>query len=144
MQTTIKQLQHLLADTYTLYLKTQNYHWHVKGPNFTTLHKLFEEQYQALAELVDSIAERIIILGAKAPATYKEFAGLTKIAEGNSSLTAEKMIGELAADQKQIIADLHGIIAAAQKENDEGTMALASETIAKYEKTKWILENHLS
>ncbi len=143
MATTVKQLNHLLADTYSLYLKTQNYHWHVTGPNFNVLHQLFEEQYTFLAESVDVLAERIIILGAKAPATFKAFAELTKIKDGDSSLSARDMLSELAADQKQILKDLRAVMSAASAEHDEGTLAIATDLIAKYEKANWKLENHL-
>jgi len=143
MTTTVKSLTHLLADTYSLYLKTQNYHWHVTGPSFKVLHELFEEQYIFLASSVDTLAERIIILGGQAPATYKAFAQLTKIKDGDSNLPAEKMIAELAADLKQIIKDLRAVITAAQKDNDEGTMSVISEAIAQYEKAAWKLDSHL-
>ena len=78
------ELAVLLADTYALYLKTQNYHWHVKGTQFKSLHELFERQYMELAAAVDEIAERILIMGNKAPATFKEFERLKRIKDGNS------------------------------------------------------------
>lgn len=140
---TIKELKQLLADTYGLYLKTQNYHWNVTGPNFKQLHELFEEQYQELAIMVDSIAERILILGGKTPATFREFSDLTRISFGDSSISAEEMMSDLSQDQLQIVADLKKLIAAAAPGGDEGTIAMASELIAKHEKACWILQNHL-
>jgi starvation-inducible DNA-binding protein len=140
----VKELQQLLADTYCLYLKTQNYHWHVKGPNFKQLHDLFEDQYKELALMVDTIAERILILGGRAPATFKEFAQLTTLSEGKHDLSAEKMIAELSADQQKLIGDLNKAVVAAQAAHDEGTASMASELIEKHEKARWFLENHLS
>ena len=70
MSKIVKKLEIILADTYALYLKTQNYHWHVKGPQFKSLHELFEMQYRELAEAVDGVAERLLIMGHKAPATF--------------------------------------------------------------------------
>lgn len=139
----IKELQQLLANTYSLYLKTQNYHWHVKGQNFKLLHELFEDQYKSLANAVDSIAERILILGGKAPATFKLLSSLSVITDGDSDLPANKMLSDLVADQNKLIISLKTVIVAAQKNNDDGTIAMASEFISKYEKARWFLENHL-
>ena len=93
-----KTFARLMADTYTLYLKTQNYHWHVRGPHFRTLHLMFEEQYNQLLLGVDTLAERIITLGHPAPATFAEFNELRTINEGDSTKTAEKMVAELCDD----------------------------------------------
>lgn len=128
-----------LADTYALYLKTQNYHWHVKGPQFKTLHELFEMQYRELAEAVDEIAERLLILGHKAPATFKEFEALKRIKDGNSDLDSNKMVIELAADNEQLVKDLNQAMATAQKNNDEGTSNLLAERISAHEKAHWML-----
>lgn len=140
---TIKELKQLLADTYGLYLKTQNYHWNVKGPNFHSLHALFETQYKELAEMVDTLAERILILGGKTPATFKELSELTKISYGDSQISANEMIADLCSDQKRIVSDLKKLISAAQPANDEGTVAMASDLISKHEKACWILQNHI-
>src|SRR5438045_1427522 len=90
-------LSRLLADTYTLYLKTHNFHWNVTGPMFQTLHLMFETQYNELALAVDLIAERIRALGFPAPGTYREFAQLSSIKEPKGVPGAENMIRELVA-----------------------------------------------
>jgi starvation-inducible DNA-binding protein len=92
-------LSRLLADTYTLYLKTHNYHWNVTGPQFNTLHTMFETQYTELALAVDEIAERLRALGAWAPGTYTEFARLSTVKEADGIPSAEAMVADLAADQ---------------------------------------------
>lgn len=135
----IKKLEVVLADTYALYLKTQNYHWHVKGPQFKSLHELFEMQYQELAEAVDGIAERILIMGHKAPATFNALNQLKTIKDGDSSLNANDMVNELAKDHGILVKDLNGVVKIAQEEADEGTVALISERIAAHEKSRWML-----
>lgn len=133
------KLEVALADTYALYLKTQNYHWHVTGPRFKSLHELFEMQYQELADAVDAIAERIRIKGHKAPATFTEFNQLKTIKDGDSSLSANQMVTELAKDNSSLVNDLNQAIKIAQAENDEGTINLLSERIAYHEKAHWML-----
>ncbi|KTD74762.1 Dps family protein [Legionella waltersii] len=139
MSKIVKSLEVALADTYALYLKTQNYHWHVTGPQFKSLHELFEMQYTDLAEAVDQIAERLRILGHKAPATFSEFIKLTSIKEGDSSLNANSMVGELAKDNMLLIKDLSQAIKLAQDSGDEGTAAVLSERVAAHEKAHWML-----
>ena len=143
---TEKVTQHLnivLADTYTLYLKTQNYHWHVHGPHFKSLHILFEEQYTDLANAVDQIAERILTLGAKAPATFKSFLALTTLEEGKSDLSAHEMVLALANDQKQLIRTLQQTLLAAQDASDEGSITIIGERIAVHEKNHWMLSSSI-
>lgn len=135
----LNELSNLLADTYALYLKTQNYHWHVKGPQFKTLHMLFEEQYNELADAVDNIAERILTLGGKAPATFTEFNTLKSIEDGDNNANSDKMIGDLYHDHGQIITDLNRAIKVCQEENDEGSLVLLTERIASHEKIHWML-----
>jgi len=137
---TQQALAKLLADTYTLYLKTQNYHWHVRGPNFRTLHLLFEEQYTSLAIAVDAIAERIVTLGGQAPASFKDFLSLASIQEGDAQTKAEIMVSNLAKDHRQVIKDMNTVIKLAQEQSDEGTIALLSERIEEHEKICWMLE----
>jgi starvation-inducible DNA-binding protein len=139
MNTVIKKLEVVLADTYALYLKTQNYHWHVKGVHFKSLHELFEMHYKELAEAVDAVAERILIMGHKAPATFGEFNELKTIKDGDSSLDANSMVSELAEDHATLIKDLNKAIKLAQENDDEGTVALISERIAAHEKAHWML-----
>lgn len=130
----------LLADTYALYLKTQNYHWHVKGPQFKSLHGLFELQYQELAEAVDAIAERLLIMGHKAPATFKEYDRLKTISDGDSSAPANQMLIDLASDHQSLINDLNQTMALAQKMNDEGSANLLGDRISAHEKAHWMLK----
>ena len=96
-------LSRLLADSYTLYLKTHNYHWNVTGPQFNTLHLMYEGQYTELAAAVDEIAERIRALGIRAPGSYREFAALTSIEEGTGQESAEEMTRQLAIGQETIV-----------------------------------------
>ena len=89
----------MLADTYTLYLKTHNYHWNVRGPMFHSLHTMFETQYNELALAVDEVAERIRALGELAPGSYSEFAKLASIAEGDNRKDAQAMVRDLVEGQ---------------------------------------------
>ena len=139
MTDVIKKLSVILADTYALYLKTQNYHWHVKGLQFKALHELFEDQYRELAEAIDAVAERIRIMGHKAPATFKEFESLKKIKDGNSSIDSNQMVTELANDNDTLLTDLRLAIGLAQEKNDEGTVNLLSSRIEAHEKARWML-----
>ncbi len=139
MSDVVNKLSVLLADTYALYLKTQNYHWHVKGPQFKSLHELFELQYQELAEAVDAIAERLLIMGHSAPATFKDFERLKTITDGDSKSSANKMLIELAKDNDTLVKDLNQSMALAQKMNDEGTVNLLANRISSHEKARWML-----
>lgn len=129
----------LLADTYTLYLKTQNYHWHVRGPNFKSLHLMLEEQYVQLAAAVDVLAERIVTLGHNAPASFAEFNSLRSIKEGDAKKTADQMIEDLCDDHQFILADLYKVLKIAQEQNDEGSANLLGDRIAEHEKIHWML-----
>ncbi len=139
MSDVVNKLSVLLADTYALYLKTQNYHWHVRGPQFKSLHELFEMQYQELAEAVDEVAERLLIMGHKAPATFKEFEHLKTIKDGVSSSNANQMVTELATDHAILVRDLNQSMALAQKMGDEGTINLLANRISAHEKARWML-----
>lgn len=141
MSDVFNKLSILLADTYALYLKTQNYHWHVKGAQFKALHGLFEMQYTELAQAVDDIAERILIIGGKAPATFKEFEQLKRIKDGDSSSSANQMVTELADDHGTLVKDLNQSIKLAQEHHDEGTVTLLGERIAAHEKARWMLNS---
>ncbi|WP_372655133.1 Dps family protein [Halobacteriovorax sp.] len=140
---TAKGLSHLLADSYTLYLKTHNYHWNVTGPMFNTLHAMFETQYNELALAVDEIAERIRILGVKAPGTYKEFAELSSIKEDDSSPSANEMILGLLKGHEQVVNTSKNILPILDGGNDEGTLSLLSARIEYHEKTAWMLRSLL-
>lgn len=139
MSSVIKKLEILLADTYALYLKTQNYHWHVRGANFKSLHELFEMQYQELALAVDAIAERILIMAHKAPATFTEFNNLKTIKDGDSSANSNQMVTELAHDNGTLVKDLNEALTIAQDNHDEGTVNLLSDRIAAHQKAHWML-----
>src|SRR5690348_13871155 len=108
-------LSHLLADTYTLYLKTHNFHWNVKGPMFQTLHLMFETQYNELALAVDLIAERIRALGEPAPGSYSDYARLSSIKEAKGVPAAPKMIAELVAGQEAVARTARKIFPLAEK-----------------------------
>lgn len=139
MSDIINKLSILLADTYALYLKTQNYHWHVKGPQFKSLHELFEMQYQELAEAIDLLAERLRILGHKAPATFKAFEQLKTIKDGDSDFTAKQMLMDLAADHTSLVRDLNSAMRLVQQNNDEGTVTILADRLAAHEKARWML-----
>lgn len=139
----IKGLCHFLADTYTLYLKTHNYHWNVKGPMFFTLHTMFETQYTELALAVDNIAERIRALDARAPGSYKEYAELTQIEEAGKEVSAQQMIKNLAADQAKIVASAKVIFPIAASLDDEATSDMMVERMQIHEKTAWMLRSLL-
>lgn len=137
------ELSHFLADTYVVYLKTQNFHWNVTGPNFAALHKLFEEQYQQLADAVDVIAERIRALGETAPASLSEFQKLTSIKEETGTPSAENMLRKLAKDHEVLVEHANIVFTKAEKAADQATMDLLIERIREHEKTIWMLKSSL-
>ncbi|MFA0812555.1 Dps family protein [Microbulbifer epialgicus] len=132
-------LKHLLADSYTLYLQTHNFHWNVTGPFFRELHLMFEEQYNELATAVDDIAERIRTLGVSAPGTYQAFGQLSSIKEVIEIPTAEDMVKILTKGHEQVIKTCRDVLKAAQKGEDESTIALVSDRMRVHEKTAWML-----
>ena len=135
----LAQLSIILADTYALYLKTQNYHWHVTGPQFRALHELFEEQYRELAEAVDSVAEQIRIMGNLAPATFKELDSLKTLKDGNSEATSNQMVTSLAEDNNTLVKDLNRALKLAEEIHDEGAANLLSDRVSAHEKARWML-----
>jgi starvation-inducible DNA-binding protein len=137
-------LSRLLADSYTLYLKTHNYHWNVTGPQFHTLHQMFEQQYTELAAAVDEIAERIRALGVRAPGSYKEYAALTRIEEGDGEESAEEMIRQLAIGQETVVRTARESFPAADKANDEPTADLLTQRMQIHEKNAWMLRSMLA
>lgn len=136
-------LARLLADTYTLYLKTHNFHWNVTGPMFNTLHLMFEQQYNELALAVDAIAERIRALGVPAPGSYKQFAELTRIREETGTPEATDMIRQLVADQETVVRTAREIFPVVGKANDEPTADLLTQRMQIHEKTAWMLRSLL-
>ena len=136
-------LSRSLADTYTLYLKTQNYHWNVTGPMFQTLHLMFEGQYLELALAVDLIAERIRALGAPAPATFREFAALASTKEDSDHPDAIEMIRRLVAGQEAAIRTAREVFAVAQAADDQPTADLLTQRMQVHEKAAWMLRSLL-
>ncbi|MGH8612286.1 MAG: Dps family protein [Gammaproteobacteria bacterium] len=136
-------LSTLLASSYTLYLKTHNYHWNVTGPMFTTLHTMFETQYTELALAVDEIAERIRALGAFAPGSYSAFAKLTAVKEETGRPEAKEMIRNLVSDQDTVAASARGVIEAAEAARDQASADLATRRLQVHEKNAWMLRSHL-
>jgi starvation-inducible DNA-binding protein len=132
-------LKHLLADSYTLYLQTHNFHWNVTGPQFRELHLLFEEHYTELAVAVDDIAERIRTLGVVAPGSYKQFAQLTSIREVDDVPPAQDMIKILTASHEQVVRTCRTALKKAQAGDDESSVALISDRMRIHEKTAWML-----
>lgn len=137
-------LSHLLADSYTLYLKTHNYHWNVTGPMFQTLHLMFETQYNELALAVDLIAERIRALGFPAPGSYREFGKLTSIPEDEDSPDAQEMIRRLVAGQETVVRTARSIFPVVEKANDEPTADLLTQRMLLHEKNAWMLRSLLA
>ena len=136
-------LSKLLADSYTLYLKTHNYHWNVTGPLFNTLHTMFEEQYTELAIAVDEIAERIRALGIVAPGSYTAYAALTAIDEAVGGERAEEMIRQLVVGQETVVRTARAAFAAADEANDEPTADLLTQRMHIHEKNAWMLRSML-
>ena len=131
-------LSHLLADTYTLYLKTHNFHWNVKGPMFQTLHLMFETQYTELALAVDLIAERMRALGFPAPGTYSEYAKLSTIQETAGVPEATQMIRLLVEGQEAVTRTARKIFPVVDKAGDEPTADLLTQRMQMHEKTAWM------
>jgi starvation-inducible DNA-binding protein len=136
-------LNRLLADTYTLYLMTHNFHWNVKGPMFNTLHLMFEGQYNELALAVDLIAERIRALGYPAPGTYAEFSTLSSIKEVKGVPTATTMIKHLVTGQEAVIKTARSLFPVVEKVSDEPTADILTQRMQIHEKTAWMLRSLL-
>ncbi len=141
--TVVEQLADMLALSYTLYLKTQNFHWNVTGPMFTTLHELFMTQYTELATAIDEIAERIRALGAFAPGSFSEFTRRSAIKEETGHPSAKEMIRTLMNDQAVIVALSHKLFASADEAKDQATADLATRRQNAHEKNAWMLRSHL-
>ena len=136
-------LSRLLADTYTLYLKTHNFHWNVTGPMFNTLHLMFEAQYTELALAVDLIAERIRALGFPAPGTYAAYARLSSIKEEEGVPNAQDMIRQLVQGQESVVRTARGIFPLIEQVSDEPTADLLTQRMQVHEKTAWMLRSLL-
>lgn len=138
-----KGLSSLLADTYTLYLKTHNYHWNVTGPMFETLHLMFERQYNELALAVDLIAERIRALGFPAPGTYAEFGKLSSIKEESGVPDAKTMIRTLLDGQEAVVRTARSVFPIVDEAHDEPTADLLTQRMQVHEKAAWMLRSLL-
>jgi starvation-inducible DNA-binding protein len=140
----VEALTHLLADNYTLYLKTQNYHWNVTGPHFQQLHTLFQTQYEELAAANDEIAERIRALGEKAPGSFSSFAKLASIQEESGAPGYQDMLRNLARDQDKICDTASNVLKLAKDVDDEPTIDMMINRLSVHQKNKWMLEAHLA
>jgi len=136
-------LSRLLADTYTLYLKTHNFHWNVTGPMFNTLHLMFEGQYNELALAVDAIAERIRALGFPAPGSYSAYAKLSSIKEAEGVPAAAEMIRQLVQGQEAVVRTARGLFPLLDAVSDEPTADLLTQRMQTHEKTAWMLRSLL-
>jgi starvation-inducible DNA-binding protein len=136
-------LSHLLADSYTLYLKTHNFHWNVTGPMFNTLHLMFEGQYTELATAVDEIAERIRALGHPAPGSYAQFTKLSKVKEETGTPAAEEMIKQLVEAHETVARTARSVFPTAEEASDEPTADLLTQRLQVHEKTAWMLRSLL-
>lgn len=136
-------LSHLLADTYTLYLKTHNFHWNVTGPMFISLHQLFEQHYTELAIAVDEIAERIRSLGFFVPGSFKRFQELTSVVQEEEVPSAEGMIRSAVTAHETVIRTARGILETAERGNDQPTIDLLTRRMETHEKTAWMLRSML-
>jgi starvation-inducible DNA-binding protein len=134
-------LSRLLADSYTLYLKTHNFHWNVTGPMFMTLHQMFEEQYSELALAVDEIAERIRALGHPAPGSYREFQALTSIQDDAGTLDAQAMIAALVTAQETVTRTAREVFPVVEAAADEPSADLLTQRMQVHEKNAWMLRS---
>ena len=134
-------LSRLLADSYTLYLKTHNFHWNITGPMFMTLHRMFEEQYSELALAVDEIAERIRALGHPAPGSYGEFQALTSIQDDAGTLDAQAMIAALVTAQETVARTAREVFPVVEAAADEPSADLLTQRMQVHEKNAWMLRS---
>jgi len=137
-------LSRVLADTYALYLKTQNFHWNVSGPKFVSLHMLFEQQYKQLASAVDMIAERIRALGFWAPGSFSQFAEMTTVTEDQKVENADQMIRSLVHGHEAVIASLLKVCFLCEETHDVPTADLITQRMREHEKSTWMLRSLLN
>ncbi len=133
----------VLADSYSLYLKTHNFHWNVTGPMFNSLHMMFEEQYTELASAVDEIAERIRALGERAPGSYSDYQRLTSVPEETGQPDAMEMLRQLVADHETVARTAREVFPVAEAANDEPTADMLIQRMQVHEKTAWMLRSML-
>ena len=138
-----EELSKLLADSYTLYLKTHNFHWNVTGPMFQTLHLMFEQHYTELATAVDTVAERIRALGHPAPGSYAAFSRLATIPDTDGVPKAQDMIRILVEGHEAVVRTARTALSVAEKAGDQATADLATQRLQVHEKTAWMLRSLL-
>ncbi len=136
-------LANLLADTYALYVKTQNFHWNVTGPMFRTLHEMFDEQYHELANALDDVAERIRALGQIAPGSFSQFSKLTSIEEETGVPVAEEMVRQLVTGHEAVVRTARNVFTTSEEAGDQVTMDLLAERMQVHEKQAWMLRSLL-
>ena len=136
-------LSRVLANTYLLYLKTQNFHWNLVDPRFFSLHLLFEKQYEELAEAVDTIAERIRMVGGRAPGTMKQFLDLASLEEAEGEFSGDEMLSQLAEDHTELANRCRASIEDVSQLGDEGSTDLLIDLLRAHEKNAWMLRSHL-
>ncbi|CUI16347.1 putative DNA protection during starvation family protein [Candidatus Protochlamydia naegleriophila] len=134
----------ILADTYILYVKTQNFHWNIVDPRFYALHQFLEKQYEELAEAIDELAERIRILGERAPGTLKQFLDMTSYKESNGDENSDDMLQQLFEDHEAMCRHLRERIERSNELGDHGTTDLLTKRLSVHEKSAWMLRSHLS
>lgn len=139
----VSGLDRMLADTYTLYLLTHNFHWNVTGPMFQTLHLLFQTQYNELWLAVDDVAERIRTLGEPAPGTYKKLAALTRIEEPEGVPEAMEMVRILVRGHESVVKTIREILPLSQSVADESSVSLLTDRLLVHEKTAWMLRSFI-
>lgn len=140
----IQSLSKLLAETYLLYLKTQNFHWNVTGPHFKSLHELFEVHYIDLAEAIDTIAERIRALGEYAPGSFSQYTELSEIKEERGVPAWQEMVNQLVFGHETLIRTIRSLLPVVGEANDEGTLGLLGARLEVHEKTAWMLRSLLA
>ena len=143
-QAVVDGLSRVLADSYTLYIKTHGHHWNVTGPDFPALHTMFEDQYTELAGAVDEVAERIRAVGAPAPAGFSAFSRLTSIGEKEGDLTAQEMVADLLDGHEKVAKTAKVTLDVADAANDDVTVDLMVQRIAVHDKTAWMLRSTLA
>lgn len=138
-----QNLSLILADTYVLYTKTQNFHWNITDPRFYSLHLLLEKQYEGLADALDDIAERIRMLGERSPGSLRQFIEMSSLEESIGDIDGDKMIEILLNDHESLARFIRERISLASKLGDEGTADLLIQRLREHEKFAWMLRSHL-
>lgn len=139
MNATHLLFSNLFATLYALQLKTQSYHWHVKGPHFKQLHEFFEEQYGSLTGIIDSVAERMVSLGFIVPATFSQIQELKSIKDAHHGYSGQEMVSDLGKDYVTLIGLIYKVIDKSKENKDEGSVTFLTDVLVKIEKTSWMI-----